>query len=131
MSNNVFTLDALREEVDKEYAPFKIRVADGTEVTLRSLLRLSKKDRDSVLDLIKKISSEDEERDGLEEVARVSEVTSKIIQLIADKDGGKKLLADLDGDLQVAIKIIEAWITETQLGEAQNSPDSSTDTASS
>lgn len=121
--SNVFTLDSLREEADKEFKPFVVTLSDGTEAVLKNILRLNKKSRDAILGAIKGLSADDT---TVEELA--GHVTS-IISGVATQPA--KLLKDLDGDLAVSIKLIEKWMAGTQLPEAESSPVSSTDTASS
>lgn len=113
-----FTLDSLREEVEKKYAPIDIVFPDESKVELHSLLRLPKKKRDSVLESLKaleKIEEEDEDA-----VAEMVKVISSVLTLIADD--GPKLLKALDGDLALSMRILEAWLAASQPGEAKNSP---------
>lgn len=120
MSSNVFTLDALREEADKTFAPVKIGLSDGTEVVLRSLLRMSKKDREAAMETIRSLNS-DSDGMSLEDLDKLVESASKVIKLIAGPDA-VKLLKELDGDLGLLVGVLTAWMGDTQPGEAQNSP---------
>lgn len=121
MSNNVFTLDALREEAEKQFAPFKMVLSDGTEVVLRNLLRLSKSTRDEVSVLLKKMDElQTAESSGLDHINDISDVVEKILALAADR--AEPLLQELDGDLGSAIALLNKWMGETQPGEASNSP---------
>lgn len=131
MSSNVFTLDSLREEADKEFAPFKIPLSDGTYVVLRNLLRLNQKTRETVLEAVESLNSKDDDKEqsSFEAVAEMVATATKIIDLISDANG-KKLVKEIDGDIALLIQIIKSWMSETQLGEADSSPTSSTDTAS-
>lgn len=113
--SNVFTLDSLREEVDKEYAPVKIGLSDGSSVTLRSLLRLNENDRKAVLSAVEAIGGDDADLND------VTKAATKVIDLLAGKDG-KKLIRELDGDIALIVKVIESYMEASQLGEAQNSP---------
>ena len=119
---NVFTLDALREEVEKEFAPVKIVVSDGSEVTLRNLLRLNKRDRDRVLEKLKVLESiekSESEEEG-SDIDRLVETAVEIVTLVADD--GKKLAKELDGDISLVLKVLEVWMESTQPGEAEPSP---------
>ena len=125
---NVFSLDSFREEAEKEFAPLKIALSDGTEVTLRNLVRLGKKNREKVLELLKKLQPEkDEEGEDkgttLEELDELVEAIEQILVIIGG-DNGKKLVKDLDGDISVSMRVIEAWMESTQPGEANSSPSS-------
>lgn len=132
---NVFTLDSLREEVEKEFAPVKISLPDGTKVTLRSLVRLNKKDREAVLSALDDLDDarsqdyESEEGKAADGVDKLAAAAAKVLTLVSDN--GKALVRALNGDLALTMKVLESWMEATQVGEAENSPVSSTDTASS
>lgn len=130
--SNVFTLDALREETIKRYEPVSVQLADGSSIELKAVLRLGKKDREAVvaaLDEMGKINTDEVDEDDEEVVAeyaeKVCEIIEKIFKLIASKP--KRLISELDHD-DPAIKanlytaVLNKWIGETQLGEAESSP---------
>ena len=124
-TENVYTLDAIREETRKKFAPFVIGLSDDTQVELRSLLRLSAEGRKTVSTALKAIHGvevEDDDDAGLEALV---EQISKVFNVIADKPA--KLLRELDDpelDIKVALMtdVLSHWAKATQLGEAQNSP---------
>ena len=121
--SNVFTLDSLREEVAKEFAPLKIALSDGTETVLRNLLRLNEKTRTEVLDTLKGLDLNDEDEGEVRGDERVTQLTTsvaRVLELVSDK--GKKFVRELDGDLLLMMKILNRWMEESQLGEAQTSP---------
>lgn len=120
--SNVFTLDSLREEADKKFAPFKVELSDGTYANMRSLLRMNKLTREAVMKQMDAMSSSDDDDDsvGVEELATA---VSKVIELVAGKEKGKLLLKDLDGDLGLSMTLIEQWMELTQSGEAESSLD--------
>lgn len=126
--SNLFTLDSLREEADKKFAPVKIGMSDGTEVTLKNLLRLGKRDRDLVTDRLKTINkSHDEEGNDSEEtstsiesVDALLEAATEILSKVADDP--RKLLKELDGDVGLIMQVLQTWMEGTQSGEAQSSP---------
>ena len=111
---NVFTLDSLRAEADKEFSPFKLPLSDGTSVTLRNFLRLNEKTRDAVLAAVEGLNSDGDIKE------KISSAT-KIVELVSDANG-KKLIKEIDGDLALLLQVIKVWMGETQLGEADNSP---------
>lgn len=125
--SNVFTLDSMREEADNEFAPMKVEVGADT-VSLRSILRLNKKNRETVMGLLRDMNSE-EKSGGLEDIDRIVGSIEKVIELVADNP--KPLLKAADGDFAILKNILESWVEATQVGEAENSPTSSTDSASS
>lgn len=130
--SNLFTLDALREETLRRYAPVKVQLSDGSVVELKSILRLREQDRKEVLESIESLSSyEDDPEVGEDEAIAdyadmVIEVCTKIFKLIA-KPSAKKLLAELDDD-DLTIKsnlytaVLSRWVSESQLGEVESSP---------
>jgi|SRR6516225_1004849 len=118
---NVFTLDALREETRKQFAPFEIGLSDGTTATLSSTLRLTSKDRKAVQEALESIGGLKEDDDDNDTLEKAVEAMSKVYNVIADKPA--KLLADLnDTDLQIKValmtKVLSAWMGHTEVGEA-------------
>jgi len=118
MSNNVFTLDALRQEVERQYSPVTVTLADGTDVTLRNLLRLDRKDRDKVMESLKQLEDTDSITDG--DVDSVVDAAFTVLELVAEK-GGKKLVTELEGDIPLTMKVLETWMAASQPGEATRS----------
>lgn len=120
---NTFTLDSLREEADKKFAPFKIPLSDGTQVTLRNFLRLSQKTRESVLEGINSLNADNDDEDtaSLDSIDRMAGTAARIIETVADANG-KKLTKEIDGDIALLMQVINAWMEATQLGEADSSP---------
>lgn len=117
---NVFTLDSLREEVEKTYAPVKIGLADGYEITLVNLLRLPKKQREVALANLKRLEGGDESESlDFDDMAAVA---TDVLAAVADD--GKRLAKEIDGDAGLAFKILEIWMGATQPGEAESSPNS-------
>lgn len=119
--SNVFTLDSLREEVEKEYAPLKIQLSDGTEITLVSLLRLPKKSRDAVLAALDALDSEDEGTTTSAGVDSTLATALKVLELVSGT-GGKRLVKELGDDLALTMKVLNSWTAATQPGEAKSSP---------
>jgi hypothetical protein len=120
--SNVFSLDALRAEVDEEFVPFKVTLADGSEVVLRSLIRLSDKTREAVLAALDALKGTQGDSEGESTgVDKMAEAATKIVELVADSNG-KKLVREIDGDLATLLHVIKKWMETTQLGEAENSP---------
>lgn len=123
--NNIFTLDSLREETKRKFEPFVVRLADGSDVVLRSVLRLAKADREAVSAALSDFQDLDTESEDDSTLELAVEAISKVFNLIADKPA--KLLRELDGDdllfkLSMMSDLLMRWAQETQLGEAKNSP---------
>lgn len=124
--SNVFTLDSFREELDKSFTAVHLELPDGSDVALKSLLRLSQSARKEVIELLKELGKDKEDaeddEDGLDAVEKLSEKSARVIEIIAGKDA-KKVLKELDGDLPLMMRVIEAWMEGTQAGEAERSHD--------
>lgn len=130
MTANVFTLDALREETIRRYAPTEIDLGDGETVELKSILRLGEKDRKAVLSAISEINDlefdDDDDEEAIEEWAEaVVDACGKIFKLIASQP--KKLVAKLDHDdptikANLHTAVLTRWVGESQVGEAASLP---------
>ena len=131
MANNVFTLDALRSETIRRYAPTVIDLGGGSEVELSSILRLREKDRKEVLSIIESLNDieldedADDEAELVEWSEAIVEACTKIFRLITP--GYKKLVTKLDHDdpkikANLFTAVLTRWVGESQLGEAESSP---------
>ena len=117
---NVFTLESMEEELEREFAPLTFQAQDETYV-LRNLLRINKKDRQEVVEAIKGIESSKEDGSEISEDDAVAAMNLVFRKVTADGKGAKlvKLLGD---DLPKLMKLMERWTEATQPGEAQDSP---------
>jgi hypothetical protein len=128
--SNVFTLEALRNETIRRYAPTEIDLGAGDVVELKSLLRLSEKDRGAVIAAIEEInaletSDEDDDDAVLEWAEAVVDSCAKIFRLISSSP--KKLIAGLDHEdptikANLYTAVLTRWVGESQVGEAKPSP---------
>jgi len=129
--SNVFTLDALREETIRRYEPVELRLNDGTSVSLKALLRISKTDREAVVSAIEDVQAVDDDFDEdddaqVEEYSKlVCDAIEKVFKLIASKP--KRLLSELDHEdprvkVSLYTAVLSRWMGETQVGEAEPSP---------
>lgn len=122
--SNVFTLDSLREEIEKEFAPVKLALADGSEVVLRNLLRLKGSERDKVVELlkgVKGVSEEELEDASSDRINDMLGVVHEILKTVAQSKG-TQLVKELGDDLILTMKVLERWMESTQPGEAESSP---------
>lgn len=111
-----FTLDSLREVVDKKYAPTVIEDGD-TQYELPNILRLDKKKRDKIFALIGSIEDAIEDGDG-EDFDAQFDIFREIITT-AEKNGrGKDLVALLE-DPAMLIEVATSWMEASELGEAE------------
>jgi uncharacterized protein len=139
MSEN-FTLDSLREEVEREFAPFKIDV-DGTEVVLGNPTRMTKTARKALKNAFEELDAittavqadakkaEQAEKDGTEYVSEMDaekaekdllKASQKIVKVAAGEHG-ELLVKALGDDYQLTSKVIEVWAKKVQPGEASSS----------
>lgn len=116
-----FTLTDLRNEVSKKYAPTVIENGADT-YTLQNLIQLPKDKREEVTALVDKFesSSDDEEDEGLGLEGQMD--TFRDIILAVETEGKGQELLDLLGDNPALLmELASAWMTGTQLGEAEHS----------
>lgn len=129
--SNVFTIDSMHEELRRKYAPLIIEFSDGSSVELKALLKLGKKKRDAVIDAITELNEledvDDEDDDsqvsGYAEL--VCETIEKAFKLICtDPDVLVANLGDEDPHIKASLytSVLNRWIGETQVGEAESSP---------
>lgn len=112
--SNVYSLDDLRSDLDKVYAPLEV---DG--VVLRNLMRLGKADRQKVMDAF--AQTQDADSSTAEGVETLLEGIKTIIQTVA-ASGGPALVKKIGDDLALAVRVMELWTEATNPGEAVNSP---------
>jgi len=120
--SNVFTLDSMREEIEKEFAPAQFDLGGGSVVTLRNLLRLPKKLRDEVYALLDELGKTQEtDVTGLQATERSAEIALKVIPLVADdKKLGLALVDAISEDLALTLRVFSSWMDGTQVGEADS-----------
>ncbi|AGK87503.1 tail assembly chaperone [Mycobacterium phage HINdeR] len=117
--SNVFTLDAIKAEARKKFAPVTIGLSDDTNVELTSFIKLSKEDRKTVKGLLESLNDIEDEDESDEALDVVEETISKIFSLVANKPS--KLLRALEDDerevkLATMTKILQAWLEQAQVG---------------
>ena len=118
---NIFTLDVLKAEVQKQFEPFVIGLSDGSECSLTTPLKLSQDGRKIVKENLEELNKADPDDESQEAVERIIEHISRVFYAVADKPA--KLLADLSADdktMQAMLmsKVLNAWFNEHQVGEA-------------
>lgn len=123
--SSIFTLDNLRREVEKEFAPFQIDV-DGDKLTLRNLLRVPKNRRDEVYGLLDQMSAvQDSDEGTLSVTEKSAQIALQIIPLVADKEKlARTLVERIEDDLALTLRLFNVWMSATQPGEADSSPSS-------
>ncbi|ALA48133.1 tail assembly chaperone [Mycobacterium phage Phlei] len=121
--NNTFSLDDIRAEVERRFAPTIIELSDDSTVELKPLIRLGQKDREAVLNYINEMSEltdgDDDELENDDWAEIVCDVAEKVLKLVANSP--RKLLEALDHD-DIEVKasmysaVLSRWIGDTQLG---------------
>ena len=121
---NIFSLDSMREEVEKEFAPCQIEV-DGKTLTLRNLLRIPKKDREQVyamLDELAEIQKNEADESGLVSTEKSARIALQILPLVADSEKlGRLLVEAIEDDLALTLRVFSTWMDASNAGEAEGS----------
>lgn len=114
-----FSLSDLKSAVDKKYAPTIVENGSDT-YTLQNLLQLPNESRDTVVELIKKISDDDESGEDSEDfnVTDELEVFSDIIRTVEVNGKGQELIDLLGENTAMLIELGSAWMNGSELGEA-------------
>lgn len=127
--SNTFTLDSMREELEKEFAPVELVLPDESKVILRSLLRTPRRNRKMAFEVLEKIQSvsvdgdeEAKDTDTLSQMAEFADLALQLFALVADTEaGGLKLVSSIEDDMPLVFRVFEAWMESTQAGEAVSS----------
>lgn len=102
------SLNDLRAQADAEHPPVIIGLGDGSEATLTPLLRLPQTVRDTVMAKLADLDGQDASVD--EQANRQAHIAADILRMVADK--GEQLVAELDGDQVLTIKVLGQWRTQ-------------------
>lgn len=123
--SNVYTLETLKADLDREFAPLVVELG-GKRIILRNLLRINDSDRTAVMAALDKIQTDESDTEenndrSAEEVSAMTEAVNTVLQHVCSDNMGDQLVKYIDGDLMLAMKILEMWTEATQPGEAPNS----------
>jgi hypothetical protein len=121
--SNVYNLDSLKADLDREFAPLSLEVG-GEKLVLRNLMRINEKEREAVLAALKEVESSDldEENAKVEDLSALGTHIETILKTVVADGKGPKLVENIGGDIALSTKLIELWVEATQPGEAENSP---------
>ena len=125
--SNVFDLDSIREELDKEFAP-AIFKKGNKEFVLRNLMRVGKKDRTQIITLMKELQTTQgdnesvEDIDDPEEIERLQDLLAELLSIVTADGQGPSLVEAVGDDIQMLSKVMEYWQEATDAGEAEDSP---------
>jgi len=125
---NTLTLDDIRREAERRYAPVEIELTDGSTVELKPLLKLKKLEREEVSKILTELGdleADEDEVDDEEIGDLICDAVAKIFRMVCDKP--KRLLAELDHEdpeikASMYTSVLNQWIGVTQVGEAVSSP---------
>lgn len=121
---NLFTLDSMREEIERDFAPCQIEI-EGRTLTLRNLLRIPKKDREQVfalLDELAELQKEESTESGLVATEKSARVALQILPLVADNEKlGRHLVEAIEDDLALTLRVFSTWMETSNAGEAEGS----------
>jgi hypothetical protein len=123
--SNTFTLANMVAETRRRFEPVTIELDEDTSFELPSVLRLGKKDRESVidaLDSVKEVRDSDSE-DDLDETETELVVEAMGLALTRINPKAKKLLKAIEDEeplvqLTILSDILGSWMERTQPGEA-------------
>lgn len=117
------TLDDIRAEIEKKYAPLTLEVK-GEEFVLQSLLRVDRKVRDAVQEKLKGVGGDPDENGEVQistESANEDDVIQSIqfvLSSVTRDNKGARLVHLLPDDLLVLMEVMRSWKEATQPGEA-------------
>jgi hypothetical protein len=114
----------MREDIEREFAPFQIEV-DGKTLTLKNLLRVPGKNRNevySLLDEMSELQRQSEDDAGLSSTEKSAQIALHIIPLVADNEKLARVLVEqIEDDLALTLRVFSSWMDKTQSGEAVDS----------
>lgn len=109
------SLNQINTEVDQKYGPFVVEDVPGGDVTLRNPVRLVESERAQLVGLNAEIKAAEGD------VNKVIAAAESLLKLVSVGDGGKRLVAALDGDAAKLIHLVNLFTEATQMGEASRS----------
>ncbi|QFG14934.1 tail assembly chaperone [Mycobacterium phage BogosyJay] len=122
---NIFTLDSVREEVEREFAPVTVDMPEGS-VVLRNVLRVPKLRRDKVFKLIDDLEAATkdeagkpipEDQLGMDHMEKTAGIAVELIRLVADSDKLAEILCGiLEDDVALTLAVFGKWMEVTQPG---------------
>lgn len=117
--SNVFSLDSMREEIEREFSPCSFELPGGKTVVLRNLLRVPRNDREKVYKLLDQLTDSSSDESGFSETERASQIALQVIPLVAEpQELGAKLVELIEDDLALSLRVFSVWMESTQAGEA-------------
>ncbi len=136
-----YGLDQLREDIERDYAPFRFALPGQEPAVFLPLLRLPKNDREQVFALIEVVAGDEiPDADGRasidsDRIPVLLDAFGKLFHLLAQGNSGERFFAalaacdpPLDDDPAALLTVWEQYSAVAMPGEALPSDDSSTGT---
>lgn len=136
----VFSLESYREEAEKQYGSYTLRLDEETVTVLRNPLRMNDQDQERVFELLTSIAPEEkksEEGDeqwnevgaddpetedlAVEDIAKMKRVIMEVLELVGDSKTSI-LLDVVREDFAILMSVFQDYMKEVGLGEASSSP---------
>lgn len=123
MSDNTVTLDFIKTELEKRYAPFIVEGVPGGDVRMLPALRLPGEQRKKLLSLQTEVEKiQDVGEDGEVDVDRLISMLAEMVAVVTDSEEAAARLQDALGDDPAAYELVFSMYSQaTQSGEASPS----------
>lgn len=99
-------LNELRTQADADHPPIAVGLSDGTTATITPLLRLPQNTRDTVQVKLNDLDRQDQAVTA--QANRAAHIAVDIIGTVAT-DNGEQLVAEINGDLALAMAVLGQW----------------------
>ncbi len=118
----MYSLDQLRNDVEKKYQDFSIEIGPDHVVRFRSPMRLKKDERTELKNLFKMYQEFQDNTDddsALDNADMMQEMLRDQLRLVAEnKKSVEELLEAIGDDLAMLSELLEQYNEATQVGEA-------------
>lgn len=113
--SKVFSLESMREELEKKYATLEVALENGEVVELPNILRMKKKQRlETQRQIDAVVAVQQDDNASLQDVVDAS--LTLLVVIAGPK--GQKLKAAIAEEADLVLHLIELWMGTTQAGEA-------------
>lgn len=116
-----YSLDQLREDVERKYGPFIVQMGAGKSVTLLPLMRLPEDKRARFGELQRKLGEQQADPTQTD-LAVIGETIREILRTVAEKPAGATALLNALPDDAYALQLFEKYAAASMPGEASDSP---------
>lgn len=112
-----FSLEQLKETVERNFAPVIIEAEGRDSFKLVNLLRLPEKKRERVMELLESLDSDD----SSEVASSVDNILTEVITIITAEDRGKELIKLVGSDTATLTTLMNVYQEGSELGELDKS----------